>query len=659
MSNRSSGAALLGWFLCALILGVGGPLVVIGGVRTDRLTDSILTLTLLALPVCGALVINQRPEQPIGWLLLGSGSALILSSLVADGRLAALGAGPRSAWLAWSSDVCWPLGFPVLLAFGPLLFPDGLPTRRWGPVVGMGAVGLLAAILGAALSPWDAHTHAGLDHPFVTSQSAPLAQSGYLVGQVLVLATACAGLVAGVMRYRHGTDLVKAQLRLLLVVAFASLSWFLALHVAGILSDLPRAVEELSPVLVLVGFPVAIVVALVRHRVFDLDLIVNRAAVALFMVILLGAGYVAIIGGLSWSVSSQWSWLPGTLAAVAVAIAFQPLLRKLQERVGRTIRGNSTDRFQVLSDFEAETDRGITPQHLTQQLADVAARTVRSPNVDVILSDGTVASAGRKRSLPSHDIPLISRGEQIGTLSVRARSATERYTELDVELLNSLGRQASTAIRLARLAEELGRAQERAAAELLAERERLRRDLHDELGPRLAGVTYLLHALTPVVPPAETALLDQASAELRDAIEDVRRLAHDLRPSVLEEHGLRNALSRHADLMAAASDLDITIISGEVPQLSVRVETALYRIALEALSNVGRHSEATRCWIVLDTVDDCVILEVRDDGTGLAVPRGSGLGFTSMNARASDLGGTFEVLGQGGTTVRVQVPLHA
>ena len=225
-------------------------------------------------------------------------------------------------------------------------------------------------------------------------------------------------------------------------------------------------------------------------------------------------------------------------------------------------------------------------------------------------------------------------------------------------MLAGIARQVAAAAHTVTLSRDLVSSRERLVAATAEERRRLRRDLHDGLGPTLSSVVLGLrraHALLDTRPTAAAAQLDVLTAQIQDAVAEVRRLVYGLRPPALDELGLLGALDEQAQTLGP-----ITVQGPAQPlALSAAVEVAAYRIAVEAMTNAARHSRASQVTVHLE-VDDSLHLEIADDGIGLPVEYRAGVGITSMRERASELGGlcTVERRSPSGTLVRATVPLE-
>ena len=273
----------------------------------------------------------------------------------------------------------------------------------------------------------------------------------------------------------------------------------------------------------------------------------------------------------------------------------------------------------------------------------------------------TVAAYGHEITAGQQARPLVYQSEPIGQLIVAPRALNQTFTPAEQRLLTDLARQAGLAAHAVQLTADLQRSRERLVTTREEERRRLRRDLHDGVGPMLAALSLKVGMLRHVIPSDPDAAIVQAT-ELRDQIRgviaDIRRTVYDLRPPALDELGLVQALREQA-AQYAAQGLYVTVETPEpMPTLSAAVEVAVYRISLEALTNVTRHAEARHCRVRV-IVQDELQLEISDDGRGLAENQRSGVGLMSMRERATELGGSFTLESQpnAGTVIRVVLPL--
>jgi signal transduction histidine kinase len=257
--------------------------------------------------------------------------------------------------------------------------------------------------------------------------------------------------------------------------------------------------------------------------------------------------------------------------------------------------------------------------------------------------------------------PLIYQTETIGQLLVSPRALDETFNLAERRLLENVARQAGTAVHAAQLTHDLQRSRERLVTAREEERRRIRRDLHDGLGPQLATLSlkvdaarnYLVHD-----PTTAADLLTELKSEIQSAISDIRRLVHDLRPPTLDQLGLVSALREYIVRHNGSGRLHISLTApDDLPPLPAAVEVAVYRIALEAITNSLRHAQAHTCQLCLH-INDGLHLEIRDDGRGLPVGYQAGVGLSSMRERTAELGGTFHIesIPGGGTVILVQLP---
>jgi signal transduction histidine kinase len=275
----------------------------------------------------------------------------------------------------------------------------------------------------------------------------------------------------------------------------------------------------------------------------------------------------------------------------------------------------------------------------------------------------SMASTG---SLPAREtlrLPLAYQSESVGTLLIAPRGHDEMLTPADLHLLDDLAQQIGTAVHAVRLTRDLQRSREHLVTAREEERRRLRRDLHDGLGPMLSAVMLkvgLVRTLYQRDPTTTDALLNQLESEIELVIADIRRLVYNLRPPALDELGLSGAIREYAARLGGeAQALKITVeIPAPLPQLSAAVEVAAYRIVQEAVTNVIRHAQAHTCLVRLQ-VETTLQITVQDDGTGLAETHSTGVGLLSMRERAEELGGSFTLqkVWPCGTVISAQLPL--
>jgi signal transduction histidine kinase len=354
------------------------------------------------------------------------------------------------------------------------------------------------------------------------------------------------------------------------------------------------------------------------------------------------------------------------LATGVVAVLFQPIRSRLQRGVNRLMYGERDDPYAVISRLGRRLEAALAPDMVLPTLVETIAQALKLPYAAILLQDGngyrTAASYGSLIGEPE-TLPLVYQREEIGRLVLSPRSPGEGFSDADRSLLEDLARQAEVAVHAVRLTADLQSSRERLVATREEERRRLRRDLHDGLGAQLAGLNVqagTLRRLIPRDPDAAEEVVVELREELRSAIADIRHLVYDLRPPALDDLGLVEALRRLAERYGSEDEqLSVFVEAPEhLPDLPAAVEVAVYRITQEALTNVARHAQAHSCVVRL-AVNEEVGLEIVDDGVGIPAQRGAGVGLSSMQERASELGGScvVEPAPKGGTQVLVRLPL--
>jgi signal transduction histidine kinase len=373
------------------------------------------------------------------------------------------------------------------------------------------------------------------------------------------------------------------------------------------------------------------------------------------------------VGSLSSLFQTQTSTLSPLVAAAIIAVLFQPLRDRLQRGVNRLVYGERDDPAAIFNRLAHHLETADTPTAILPNLVQTIALTLKLPHVAIWLPTGAdqmepVAAWG-ERSDSVETIPLTYQNEAIGHLVVAPRGRHEPFTHHEQELLATIAAVTATTVRALRLSDELRQSRQRIVSAREEERRRLRRDLHDGLGPQLASQTLGLEAVTQLMatnPEKAQSLLKALKAQAQEAVQDVRRLVYDLRPPALDDLGLIGALRQSAsryetDVLRFSFD-----VPEQVPELPAAVETAVFRIAQEAMTNVVRHAQATHCTVRLGCSNGIIIIEVRDNGCGLSQNHHSGVGLQAMKERTAELNGQWaiESLPDGGMLVRANLPLE-
>jgi signal transduction histidine kinase len=411
-------------------------------------------------------------------------------------------------------------------------------------------------------------------------------------------------------------------------------------------------------------------IAMLKHNLFDVDVILSRTLVWLAMTAVVTGTYIGLVLGIGNLIGSERSLLLSLLATGIVAVGFQPLRLRVQRLTNRLLFGERDDPYAVLARLGHHIEDTLSSADLLPAIVRTTAEMLRLPYAALFLdrADGPVlvASAG-VASTSTLRLPLIYQGQTVGALEVAPRAPGEVFGQADRRLLEDLACQIGVAARTVSLATDLQHSRERIVTSREEERRRLRRDLHDGLGAQLAALIMQAGAARSLLrsdPDAAEREIADLREELRSAVAEVRRLVQGLRPPALDELGLAGALRARLErfdrggIDAESPALRVRFEAAEpLPPLSAAVEVAAYRIVEEAVTNVVKHAQASSVTVTLRVQDAGLVITIDDDGIGFTPStETSGLGLHSMRERATELGGAFVVTGDRGTTVSVTLP---
>jgi signal transduction histidine kinase len=609
---------------------------------------NLLALGVSCVPVLvGVVVLARSAQSRIGWLLVADGLSWgLLFAFPGQGTTHAELVVEQLAAGSW----VFLFGWLALIAY---LLPDGhAASRRWRIWVQVGLCGVASFMVGAAGDgPGFRSQHDGADPPI---SWLPQPVSGLLgvVGLALTVAFLLGAAVAARSRLRRAIGDVRLQL-LWLVWGATSLPAALGLAWVGhFLLDDNEIVINAALVLAGVTLPVTIGIAILRYRLFDIQVVLSRTLVYGTLTALVLAAYAGLVQ-LTEAILGRSS--PGGLLAVGlVAVAAQPTYAALRVRIERWVYGYRSDPAAALRRLGTDVESADPLQVVDTITASVAD----ALKVDRVWLDPIGAEPPADPNTVT--IPLVHRGEHIGSLVVQVPTGRP-LSASDTELLHDLARHAAVTLRVAQLAVELQGSRSKLVTAREEERKRLRRDLHDGLGPSLAAIALKLQAAQSRTTEAEReALLTEVRDETKGAITEVRRVVDDLRPPAIDEVGLVGAIRQRA--LSLSTDVLTFHVRGplDLPVLPAAVEVAAFRIASEAMANVAKHSGASRCTVEL-TLDAALGVTVSDNGRGQLPGMGTGVGWPSMRERAAELGGacTMTSRADGGLVVTAALPLQA
>jgi signal transduction histidine kinase len=640
------------WVLGTVLAGLDGELV-----------EAVPGLGAVMLPAVGALVVWQRPGNRLGPLFCLGGlllTTLGVGSLYAQHAASHPGL-PGSTPVSWVADLAALPSVGLLAAVIPQLFPDGrVLSRRWRPALWAAWAFIVLAAIGNAFVPQELESVPGRENPYAVPGLRPLWAAMIALSAPLGLIALAAGLVTLVLRWRRSTGDDRQQLKWFLVGAAL-------LPVPLLLHDAAPTASDLMLSLAFVAIPILLGIAILRYRLYDLDLVVRRTAAYAVVSALVAGLYLAVVAVVEAAVGRDVTLADHVVAAVLAAAAFQPLRQVVQRSIDTVFYGDRVRPYEAMNRIGRQLEHAVVPDTVLPGVVRAVSEALRVPYVAIELVDDddgwSVAAEHGRRPSVVEEFPMTYQAELVGRMLVAPRGNGQHLDQSDRQLVADLARHVGVAAHAVRATLALQRSRAELVTAREEERRRLRRDLHEGLGPTLAGVTLGVHAARTQVrsaPADAEALLDTLEAQVEQAVADVRRVVYGLRPPALDEFGLLRALQlQAAQLGATAPMLTVTLDAPEagLGKLPAAVEAAAYRIACEALTNVVRHSGATACSLRI-RLNGALELDVADNGRGLPADHLAGVGVTGMRERADELGGRLSIESDGhGTVVRARLPI--
>jgi len=655
----------------------------------------------IAYAALGALIV-RRAGNLVGWFMLAEGAATavmttgsayaIFGAKVHPGTLPAA---PAVGTLAEAVFVIVAIDLAALI----LVFPTGrLPSPRWRPVALAGLVLTSLTLASFVVStrqvalPAPGGISLVYPNPLAIRSLQPVTWLGTLNGLALLFPLLLAGaLVSLALRYRRGDQRLRQQMKWLglaiaAVVATQAVGG-LAVPLGQASKPLQQVPYAITPFLVLLAIPAAMAIAILRRRLFDIDVIISRA----LLVTLLSAGvtalYAAIVLGIGTFAGHRSGPLLTIAAAVVIALVFQPLRQRASLLANRLVYGHRATPYQVLSDFAADMagqlDLGDALDRMVSLLggASGASRVEAWIRVGVELRPNAVwpggsapsaavelnGASGGAAELPVLDpgarvVPVRHGDDLLGAISL-SKPPSEPLTSTEDSLLRHLASQASLVMRNAQLTAELRAtidqllASRRRLVEAQdAERRKIERNLHDGAQQQLIALAIQLGLLAELAddPDLIRQAIPDLKAQLSTALDDLRALARGIYPPLLAEQGLVMALRAQA----ARSPVPVLLEAGQVGRYPQDTESTVYFCTLEALQNVAKHAQASRATVRLGGSGDTLEFSVSDDGAGFPAGTSHGSGLQGMSDRLAAHGGTLTVRsrpGQG-TTITGRLP---
>ncbi len=615
--------------------------------------DWAALLTIPTLTAIAAFVFLNRPRDPAAQLLLLAAAAFLPGTFWRWIGVNDLVSGPLLPMHAAFSPVYF-LGIAAFGAFG-FVYPRPMPwlvRHRRSAVL----LALLPSVAAAVILV-KAHL---LGEPAV----AWFAQMGVIESATMLGAF---GLIAAAIPIRLLTLPDRADRRryalLMGGLGGVAIVWVILWLIPSIVIGQPllpwSAASLLAiPIVASLGW------AVLRLRAFEMERIVNRTIVYGVLTVGIALVYVVLVGATVLLVRDQFGFAAALVATGIVVLLAQPMRDALQRAINRLMYGDRDDPYRALAHLGERIETSLAPQEMLVAVVDTVSNALKVPYVAIEVEgeDGILLAEGRGRhEAETVPLSLLHQGEQVGQLLVAPRDGGPMSNK-DWRLLTDLARQASPAAYAVRLNLELQRSRERLVATREEERRQLRRELHDGLGPALAGSRLQLQAAQGALdedPVRAREILRDLEADTSAAMREVRRIARDLRPSSLDELGLIGALRERAAHFSSDGRFGVDVVAPEdLPPLPAAVETAAYRVALEALTNVVHHARARSCAVQIE-LDGDLRMEIRDDGVGVPQPVAPGVGLRSMRERVAELGGSLQIRpnGTSGTAVVARLPI--
>lgn len=683
MASTAPRAARWPWAVCAVAV-----LIAFGGMVFVRLNDRSLVpevanfAAFMGMGVVGALILSRVPRHPIGMILLITAATVAGAFVTAEAATFFFRQGSRTlaTWLAWPGTTLWVLGLFPMLVLLPLLFPDGRPVSpRWRIVLWAGLalvpVGLISIGFGARNVDVDetGREMVTLPNPLhVPALAFMEALAGVL--WIALLGLFAVAVVSMILRFRRSAGTERQQLKWFAFAIVLLAAYFLTSSILEALGVSLGDVDGLISAVVFIGIPVAVGVAILQYRLWDLDVVVKKALIAGTLVGLALLAYAAIVVVIPTLVTPENPvFLFGM--ALALGIAFRPAMGISRRIADRLVYGRRATPYEVLTEFSGRMGGAYATEDVVPRMAQILGEGTGAEVARVWLRVGATfrpAAAwpdeapttepvvqGGLLEVPGETVAEVrDRGDVLGALSVRM-PATDPIGPAKEKLVRDLAAQAGLVLRNVRLVEDLRASRQRLVAAQDEERRRLERNIHDGAQQQLVALAVkarLARQLVDRDPARAGDLLGQIETETQDALEDLRDLARGIYPPLLADEGLVAAIRAQA----RKGSIEVALEADQVGRYREDVEATVYFCALEALQNVAKYADTGRATVRLVQSNGSLAFAVIDQGRGFdPTSVRSGMGLQGMADRLAAVGGSLDVTSEvgGGTTVTGRVPL--
>jgi len=643
----------------------------------------------LLYPAIG-LLIAVRARNVIGWLLAGIGMGYALTDLgtlyAVVGLMTFPGSLPAAEAIGTVLGEMWIFAFSGL-AFLLLLFPDGQPpSARWRPVLWLGVGGIVASYVGLLLKarPIEPIARLTFANPIAVDRVGDAVGPALVATAWLTVIAVVACFVGLIQRFRAGDPELRQQIKWLGLVAAAGaffiLTAFAGLVACGCDDAVLSAIAFTALVFIIIfGVPGAIAIALLKYRLYDLDIVVSKTLVYALLAAVFTVVYVAVVIGVGTAVGDRGNSFLTTLAAVAIAVAFQPVRERVRHLANRMVYGKRATPYEVLAEFSDRVATTYAAEDVLPRMAQILATGTGAASARVWLRSGEELRAAASwpengAALPvpiageaadrfpegEHGMEVRHQGDLLGALTV-TMPPNDPMNPSKAKLVRDLASQAGLVLRNVGLIEELRASRRRIVTAQDERAKQLERNLHDGAQQELVALGVqlgLAHRLATRDAPEIAEMLDRLRAQATGALENLRDLARGIYPPLLADKGLVVALEAQARKAALPIDVEHDGIGRYAPE----VEAAVYFCALEALQNVAKYANASNARVRLSEQNGTLTFAVTDDGKGFdpgATPPGTGV--HGMKDRLEALGGTLTVASSpgSGTTVTGAIPASA
>lgn len=620
---------------------------------------AIYMLSLSSILVCayigvGTLIFFGRPNDRMA---LFCAFILVASGVTWPNTLESLKAySNSSSILALLTGMIGTLGF-TLFFWLAYLFPSGSFVPRWTWIPAAFFLLLVSLINLFPNTLFDINTW----HPVLNY--------GLFLGIIATM------IFAPVYRYRKiSTPVQRQQIRWIAFSLVIGLTTFAILGIAGnissfnsinVVGSIFALIADTILMLALLLFPIAVGISIMRYRLWNIDIIINRSILYGTLTVLIVTVYMFIVSSLGILLRDNSNQIISLVAAGIVAVIFQPLRESLQRMANRLVYGQRDEPYKILQQLGQILELTPINENSLNTLVNSISQALNLPYVAVEITYGKkkeILTACGIETINPRRFPLVHQAVHMGDLLVSPRTGEHDLSSIDTDLLSTIARQAGAIVHAIQLKNDLQHSRERLVISREEERRRIRRDLHDGLGPVIASLAMqadLAREFLHSDPDQTEKMLVDITTKTQGVISEIRRLVYDLRPPAMDELGLLGALKAHASQLQQKIIIEISAPES-LPALPAAVEVAVFRIAQEALNNVLRHSNAHQCRLNL-SFSDQLQLEICDDGVGLPANAGTGLGLVSMRERAEELGGEFmaEPVDIAGTRILVKLPFKS